>query len=68
MVRYWTNFAKNGDPNDSKPTDLPNWPQFDEKDPKVLALSAQISVIAAPDFSNCRKIFPVLQQNSKKQE
>lgn len=66
MVRYWTNFAKNGDPNDPKSTDLPNWPQFDEKDPKVLALSAHISVIAAPDFSNCRKIFPVLQQNSKK--
>jgi para-nitrobenzyl esterase len=66
MLRYWTNFAKYGDPNDPKPTDLPNWPQFDENDPKVLALSAPISVIAAPDFSNCLKIFPVLQQNSKK--
>jgi para-nitrobenzyl esterase len=68
MVRYWTNFAKNGDPNDPKSIDLPNWPQFDEKDPKVLALSAQISTIAAPDLLNCRKIFPILKQNSRKQE
>ena len=68
MVRYWTNFAKSGDPNDPTSTDLPNWPQFDEKDPKVLALSTHISAIAAPDFSNCQKIFPVLQQNAKKQE
>ena len=66
MIRYWTNFAKNGDPNDEKSTDLPIWPQFDENDPKVLALSEQISVIAAPDFSICQKILPFLKQNSKK--
>jgi para-nitrobenzyl esterase len=68
MIRYWTNFAKNGDPNDPKFTDLPNWPQFDENDPKVLALSEKTSVIAAPDFSNCQKIFPVLTAKLKKQE
>lgn len=66
MIRYWTNFAKNGDPNDEKSTALPNWPQFDENDPKVLALSEQISVIAAPDFSICQKILPFLKLNSKK--
>jgi len=68
MISYWTNFAKNGDPNDPKSTDLPAWPQFDENDPKVLALSAQITAIAAPDFSNCQKIFPVLKQSLKKQK
>jgi para-nitrobenzyl esterase len=67
MVSYWTNFAKSGDPNDPTSTDLPHWPQFDEKDPKVLALSAHISTISAPDFSNCQKIFPVLQQNAKEE-
>jgi para-nitrobenzyl esterase len=66
MIRYWTNFAKNGNPNDPQSTDLPNWPEFDENDPKVLALSEKISVIAAPDFSNCRKIFPVLRHKLNK--
>jgi para-nitrobenzyl esterase len=66
MIKYWTNFAKNGDPNDDKSTDLRIWPQFDENDPKVLALSDQISVIAAPDLSICLKILPFLKQNSKK--
>jgi para-nitrobenzyl esterase len=66
MISYWTNFAKNGDPNDEKSTDLPIWPQFNESEPEVLALSDQISVIAAPDFSICRKILPFLKQNSKK--
>jgi para-nitrobenzyl esterase len=66
MIKYWTNFAKNGDPNDLESTDLPNWPQFEENDPQVLALSEKISAIAAPDYANCQKIFPVLKQNLKK--
>jgi len=44
MMSYWTNFAKNGDPNglDSKGQPLPNWPKYGEGDP-VLHLDNPIT-------------------------
>jgi para-nitrobenzyl esterase len=61
MMQYWTNFAKNGDPNNEKSGELPTWPQFNKKKPEVLALSKKITVLAAPDFSLCQKISPYLK-------
>jgi para-nitrobenzyl esterase len=36
MVRYWTNFAKTGDPNGE---DLPMWPRFDDASQNTLVIS-----------------------------
>jgi para-nitrobenzyl esterase len=33
MAAYWTNFAKNGDPNGN---DVPVWPAFSDKNPVVM--------------------------------
>jgi para-nitrobenzyl esterase len=37
MATYWTNFAKNGDPNGA---DLPDWPQFTEQLPVYMYLNS----------------------------
>jgi para-nitrobenzyl esterase len=37
MASYWTNFAKNGDPNRD---DLPVWPQFTEQEPVHMYLDS----------------------------
>jgi para-nitrobenzyl esterase len=53
MVGYWSNFARNGNPNGPG---LAPWPAFDAARPRVLELGARISPIAAPDDALCRKI------------
>ena len=45
MARYWTNFAKTGDPNGPG---LPAWPRFTEKDPEVMRLKPDPQAQAAP--------------------
>jgi len=40
MQRYWTNFAKRGDPNDGS---LPNWPRFDLKGRLYLRFAENIT-------------------------
>jgi len=37
MATYWTNFAKYGNPNGKN---LPNWPEFKEKNPSVMYLDS----------------------------
>ena len=38
MVSYWTNFAKNGDPNHEG---LPEWPNYKEEEPTVMYLKSE---------------------------
>ncbi|CAH1783996.1 unnamed protein product, partial [Owenia fusiformis] len=38
MMRYWTNFAKNGDPNSA---DLPLWPQYNLESEEYAVLQPQ---------------------------
>ncbi|WP_194972611.1 carboxylesterase/lipase family protein [Aquiflexum lacus] len=40
MVKYWTNFAKYGDPNGKE---LPQWQEFSEDSPKALNLDKKIT-------------------------
>jgi len=51
MMSYWTNFARNGDPNGPG---LPNWPKYGEGDP-VLHLDVPITV--RPDENRARYEF-----------
>jgi para-nitrobenzyl esterase len=51
IMSYWTNFAKNGDPNG---TGLPNWPKYGEGDP-VLHLDNPIT--SRPDENRARYEF-----------
>jgi para-nitrobenzyl esterase len=56
MMDYWTNFAKNGDPNgvDAKGVPLPTWPKYGEGDP-VLHLDAPVT--SRPDENRARYEF-----------
>ncbi|MBE0349334.1 hypothetical protein PLIP_a2841 [Pseudoalteromonas lipolytica LMEB 39] len=38
MATYWTNFAKNGNPNHDA---LPNWPAFDDEKPSTMYFQQQ---------------------------
>ncbi|EWH04912.1 hypothetical protein AT00_18695 [Pseudoalteromonas lipolytica SCSIO 04301] len=38
MATYWTNFAKNGNPNHDA---LPNWPAFDNEKPSTMYFQQQ---------------------------
>ena len=46
MATYWTNFAKNGTPNDNT---LTNWPAFDERIPSTMYFQQQPKIGAVPD-------------------
>ena len=61
MIRYWTNFAKSGNPNSPESVDL-IWPKFKEDNPQIIVLTAQSEVLAAPDFALCKKIMPYLKR------
>jgi len=43
MIRYWTNFARSGDPNG---TGLPKWPRYD---PEKSVLHLDTTITAGPD-------------------
>lgn len=57
MIRYWTNFARTGDPNDS---DLAAWPRYDPNLPRVMILGDAIHAAEAPDVELCEKLGPML--------
>jgi para-nitrobenzyl esterase len=63
MMNYWTNFARNGNPNDDKSV---TWPVFNKNAPQVIALSENISAIPAPDYSMCQTISPYLKTKNNK--
>ncbi|WP_404341781.1 carboxylesterase/lipase family protein [Pseudoalteromonas mariniglutinosa] len=46
MATYWTNFAKNGNPNDDT---LPNWPAFNNNKPSTMYFQQQPKVGPVPD-------------------
>lgn len=46
MATYWTNFAKNGHPNNDT---LPNWPAFDNEKPTTMYFQEQPKVGPVPD-------------------
>jgi para-nitrobenzyl esterase len=51
LATYWTNFAKNGDPNS---VGLPDWPAFDGSDASVFRIGTDAEVKqrgAMPDFN-----------------
>lgn len=45
MSTYWTNFAKQGDPNGAG---LPSWPAYDDSDPKLMSISTEPGTIPTP--------------------
>ncbi|MBB1300252.1 carboxylesterase family protein [Pseudoalteromonas sp. SR44-8] len=46
MATYWTNFAKNSNPNDDA---LPNWPAFNNDKPSTMYFQQQAKVGPVPD-------------------
>ncbi len=52
MASYWTNFAKQGDPNGK---DLPRWPQFSDKTPNVMVFAqTPHAVKSVPDIESLK--------------
>jgi len=48
MIKYWTNFAKNGDPNGEG---LPGWPVFEEGKETVMYLKGSVPLpIGVPNM------------------
>ena len=46
MIRYWTNFAKTGDPNGPG---LPAWPRYSTAQDVLMNMTAQGKAVAMPD-------------------
>ena len=54
MASYWTNFARNGDPNGPG---LPAWPQYRQEDGNPV-MHLATPAVAAPDTQQARYTFP----------
>jgi para-nitrobenzyl esterase len=61
MMAYWSNFARNGNPQGQN---LTPWPVFDARNPQVLELGTAIKAKPAPDETLCREIAPKMYPNS----
>jgi len=57
MMRYWTNFARSGDPN---ATGLPPWPGYDPVDAQAMVLGEEPAAQAAPDHALCLELASAL--------
>jgi para-nitrobenzyl esterase len=53
MATYWTNFAKNGDPNGDG---LPAWPNVTTDDERVLHFDKSATVGGVPDLSELQRL------------
>nr|XP_054750531.1 cholinesterase-like [Lytechinus pictus] len=54
VMRYWTNFIQNGDPNDPAPTnDLPFWPRYTIPDQEYKKLSQSMDNGRAMRMDSC---------------
>jgi para-nitrobenzyl esterase len=53
MATYWTNFAKNGDPNGDG---LPVWPNFTIDNQRVLNLDGSATVVGVPNVEWLRRL------------
>jgi para-nitrobenzyl esterase len=53
LPEYWTNFAKNGDPNGPG---LPVWPSFRESRDTVMSLGEQSRAEAIPGEQNLKRL------------
>jgi para-nitrobenzyl esterase len=51
-MTYWTNFAKNGDPNGPG---VPKWPKYNEQDFPLIHLNTTIT--SGPDTLRDRDLF-----------
>jgi para-nitrobenzyl esterase len=50
VQRYWSNFARSGDPNGEG---LPAWPAYSESDAMIVELGDRVGPMAAPDHALC---------------
>lgn len=50
VQRYWSNFARSGDPNGDG---LPAWPAYEQSDARVVELGDRVGPMAAPDHALC---------------
>jgi para-nitrobenzyl esterase len=59
MARYWTNFAKTGDPNGDG---VPRWPQLAPGADQVQVLATEIRSAPIPDLAALQAIDAVCEQ------
>jgi para-nitrobenzyl esterase len=53
MINYWTNFARNGDPNGNG---LPSWPVYSEREPAVMYLKSDLHTGSFPNRDKIKVI------------
>jgi para-nitrobenzyl esterase len=65
MSSYWVNFAKNGDPNGAG---LPSWPEFSEKEQKIMIFDKTPGARRHPDLDKIKAFdshYARLRQDAK---
>lgn len=62
MVKYWTNFAKYGDPNGS---DVPEWKEYSQSENQVMGLGESIQMMEDP-YLNVYEIIDKYQNDLRK--